>query len=90
MCSVQCLSAVDKVVRRMLSWDGPDRGSVILSWLEVRLCESADALSAGHAADGCEQGQSPVLVGIVADGDPWLLSAGRRLSHAIFRRGRER
>ena len=90
MCSVECLSAVDKVVRRMLSWDGPDRGSVILSWLEVGLCESADALSAVHAADGCGQGQGPVFVGTAA-GVPRLLSAGRRLSHAaIFRRGRER
>ena len=75
----------------MLSWDGPDRGSVILSWLEVGLCESADALSAVHAADGCVHGQSPVFVGTMAAGDPWLLSAGRRLSHAaIFRGGRER
>jgi hypothetical protein len=75
----------------MLAWDGPDRGSVILSWLEVRLCESADVLSAVHAADGCGQGQGPVFVGTVAAGEPWLFGAGRRLSRAaIFRRGRER
>jgi hypothetical protein len=89
--SGKVLPAVTKVVRRMLSWDGPGRGSVILSWLEVRLFESADVLSAVHAANGFGQGRSPVFVGTVAAGDPWLLSAGRRLSRAaIFRGGRER
>jgi hypothetical protein len=33
MCSVQCLPAVDEVVRRMWSWTD---GIMILSWLEVR------------------------------------------------------